>query len=222
MPPAAKAKVNNGSKSDTPAQAAVTSDRKEATKLPVQGATRKLPSPSARPAEAEPQRQSGAATVPGEIYDAAVAGELGKVHALINSNPDLVLSKDNQDRTPLHFAAVGGHKDVAALLLASGADVNAKDKNGWTPLHWAAERGHKDVAQLLLASKAEVNAQNSTGATPLHFAAASNHRDVVELLLANGAAVDAKNSAGATPLRWASLYGNKGVAELLRQHGGHQ
>ena len=32
--------------------------------------------------------------------------------------------------TPLHWAAVNGHKDVAELLLANKAEVNAKDNNG--------------------------------------------------------------------------------------------
>ena len=30
-------------------------------------------------------------------------------------------------RTPLHWAAGGGHTDSVALLVASGADINMKD-----------------------------------------------------------------------------------------------
>ena len=32
-----------------------------------------------------------------------------------------------------------GLKEIAALLITEGADVNAKDRNGETPLDWADE-----------------------------------------------------------------------------------
>ena len=97
------------------------------------------------------------------IHDAARNGDLEKVKALLKANPDLVFSKDTHGSTPLHCAALQGHKDVAELLLANKAEVNAKDNIGETPLHMAAYHGHKDVAELLLANKAEVNARNNSG-----------------------------------------------------------
>ena len=93
---------------------------------------------------------AGGDTGSGEILEAAKSGDLAKVKALLKGNPDLVLSKDTNGMTPLHFSAQG-HKDVAELLLASKAEVNAKDKTGSTPLHHAANLGHKDVAEVLLA-----------------------------------------------------------------------
>ncbi len=63
----------------------------------------------------------------GEIHDAAQNGDLAKVKALLKANPDLVSSKDTNGMTPLHCAAVKGHKDVAELLLANKAEVNARD-----------------------------------------------------------------------------------------------
>jgi len=50
----------------------------------------------------------------------------------------------------LHAAASEGHKEVAALLIAKGADVNAKNKpNGWTPLDWTGINGDHATADLL-------------------------------------------------------------------------
>ena len=85
----------------------------------------------------------------GEIHDAAENGDLEKVKGLIKDNPNLVFSKDDYGAMPLHYAAQGGRKDVAELLLANKADVNAKANNDDTPLHVAAAQGHKDVAELL-------------------------------------------------------------------------
>ena len=121
-----------------------------------------------------------------EIDDAAQNGDMEKVKTLLKDNPDLVSSKDKWGRTPLHWAAFGGHKDVATLLLASKAEVNAKAIAGRTPLHLAAGRGHKDVVELLLACKADVNAKDNGGQTPLHLAAANGHKDVAELLRQHG------------------------------------
>ena len=126
----------------------------------------------------------------GEIHDAASKGDLEKVKALLKDNPKVVFSlatnKDEEGSTPLHFAALKGHLDVVALLLASKADVNAKNNEGSTPLHYAAVHDHKDVAELLLASKADVNAKNKYNDTPLHLAVAYRHEGVSELLRQHG------------------------------------
>ena len=130
----------------------------------------------------------------GEIHDAAAAGDLGKVKALLKDNPDLVFSKDGNGTTPLHFAAIFDHKDVAELLLDNKADVNAKDNKGSmtlnnggeTPLHYAALKGYMDVAELLLTNKADINAKDNDGKSPLYYATSSQHDDVAELLERHG------------------------------------
>ncbi len=151
----------------------------------------------------------------GKIHDAAGNGDLEKVKALLKDNPNLVFSKDNGGETPLHWAADGGHKDVAELLLANKAEVNAIDNNGRTPLHYAAENGDAGMTKLLLDHKADANAKDKNGKTPLHVA---RNSDVAELLLDNKADVNSKDKSGNTPLHTAN--NDFGVAHLLRQHGG--
>jgi ankyrin repeat protein len=57
-------------------------------------------------------------------------------------------AQDNQ-RTALHFAASGGHKDTLIVLLENGADNIAPDNHARTALHYAASRGHKDLVTTL-------------------------------------------------------------------------
>lgn len=173
---------------------------------------------------AELLRQHGGRDFRGEvleIYYAAKNGALNQVQRLLKSHPELVSSKNgaSDGGTPLEAAAQSGHKDVAELLLTSGADVNAKDNRGYTPLHEAAKWGHKDVAELLLANRAAVNAKDKFGDTPLHVAAVRGHKGVAELLLANSAELNAEHEEGPTPLHSAAHQGQRDMVELLLANG---
>ena len=54
----------------------------------------------------------------------------------------------DEGETPLHQAAIGGHKEVAELLIAKGADLDAKSY-GETPLDLAIRLGQTETAALL-------------------------------------------------------------------------
>jgi len=60
-----------------------------------------------------------------------------------------VNAKDESESTPLHSAALFGHKEIAELLIAKGANVNAKNDGGETPLDWAIKHKHPETAALL-------------------------------------------------------------------------
>jgi ankyrin repeat protein len=122
------------------------------------------------------------------IRDAANSGDWKKIKAILHDNPGLVFSKDDDGKTPLHYASTQGQKDVVEMLLARKVDVNARDKDGGTPLYYAAKYGSKDVVELLLANKAEVDAKDNDGRTPLYAAASSRHYTVEQssVTVANG------------------------------------
>ena len=57
--------------------------------------------------------------------------------------------KDNWRRTPLHYAAMGGHKEIAELLITNGANINKKNDEGKTPLDSSIMRDQTETTDLL-------------------------------------------------------------------------
>jgi ankyrin repeat protein len=152
----------------------------------------------------------------GEIHDAAASGDLEKVTVLLKNNPDLVSSKDNTGKTPLHWAAYKGYTNVAELLLANKADVNALDDEGDTPLHEAAYEGYDiqvkgPTGQIIKA----VDGNFFPGAVTVALAPGSNPINMVKLLISNKAEVNAKDNDGCTPLHKAASSANKDVVKVL-------
>ena len=78
-----------------------------------------------------------------DIHEAAKAGDLDKVQALIKADPDAVNLRDGSGRTPLHWAARNDRLGVAEFLLNSGADVQAVDNLGYTALYYSVWLGRR-------------------------------------------------------------------------------
>ena len=53
---------------------------------------------------------------------------------------------DDDEYTPLHYAALGGHLNVVGMLVSQHiADLNARNNQNDLPLHLAARRGHTNL-----------------------------------------------------------------------------
>ena len=84
----------------------------------------------------------------GELQEAAGAGDVEKVRALLQSNPTALNARDG-GTTALHEAARAGHLAVVKLLVEKGANLHAPDFSGLTPLKLAQGRRKTEVADYL-------------------------------------------------------------------------
>ena len=80
-----------------------------------------------------------------EIHDAAAAGDLSAVGALLAADPALIEARTNDGVTPLMFAAQKGRLETVKLLLEEGANPNVAVE-GWTALRVAEETGCTEIA----------------------------------------------------------------------------
>ena len=170
-------------------------------------------------------------------------GDLAGVQAYLDAGVD-INARDENGSTPLHWAALEGHKDIVELLINQGAQVNAKDNTANTPLdlairyeklaiadllraqgantgtiHGVARNGYLASVQAYLDAGVDINARDENGATPLHWAARYGQKQIVELLINRGAKVNAKDNSGSTPLDRATQGSHTAIADLLRTQG---
>lgn len=167
---------------------------------------------------------------------AAIKGNTSRVRLLLRFSPSDAKFKGFHGYTPLHWAAMGGHTEIARMLIARGADVNALSKEKVSPLYLAAMEGHADVVKLLLkhGAKKSINTQcfyagpnypskslssNSYHYfTPVYIATLCGHVDVMKALIQSGADVDLA-CYGGTPLIRAVYESNADAARLLLASG---
>jgi hypothetical protein len=124
--------------------------------------------------------------------------------------------------SPLHYATMIGHVEIARLLLQNGADLNVKSNYGTTPLHRAATRGHIDILHLLVENGADLEAQENDGWRVLHFAAVSGNLPLLQELISRyHVDINARENNGRTALRLARYGGtHHEIITILRANGG--
>lgn len=62
-------------------------------------------------------------------------------------------------KSPIHWAAMEGHKHIVELLLRYGANPNARTTSGRTPLQEAAAGRHNELVAFLVSKKVDINTQ---------------------------------------------------------------
>ena len=105
------------------------------------------------------------------IHSAARNGKLEAVHELLRLGGKASMTKvAGTYGTPLHQAALGGHKKVMSVLLDEGCPIDVVNSSGQSVLHSAAEGGHVELLGWLVECGMDVNREDANGSTPLHSA----------------------------------------------------
>lgn len=122
-----------------------------------------------------------------EIIEAARAGDLTRVRALVEADASQLEVRSATAKTPLTYAAQGGHLELVTYLIGLGADPNARNVSDETPVLYATYFGHEDVVAYLLAHGADPNIVSSNGDNALDVADMQGAERLVSLLEAGGA-----------------------------------
>lgn len=112
----------------------------------------------------------------------AAGSDCGECVKLLLKAGAQVTARNTKGSTALHVSG----PQIAALLIAAGADPEAADIDGNLPLH----KMHHDAFLV-----AGVNVRNKYGFTPLHFAALGGNEGAVRWLLSKGADPSAQSTA---------------------------
>ncbi|XP_054250802.1 arf-GAP with coiled-coil, ANK repeat and PH domain-containing protein 3 [Indicator indicator] len=117
------------------------------------------------------------------IYKAAQARNLPLMaEALAHGAEINWVNDEDENKTPLIQAVMGGSLIACEFLLQNGADVNQRDSRGRAPLHHATYLGHTGQVCLFLKRGANQHAVDGDGQDPLSIAVQVANADIVTLL----------------------------------------
>ncbi|XP_059173558.1 transient receptor potential cation channel subfamily A member 1-like [Physella acuta] len=115
------------------------------------------------------------------LHYAAQEGHLRILNFLIQNG--VLVTKDNKDNTPLHLAAMKGHRScVSRILAVHGYLLDSANNEGNTALHLAASMNHATVVDVLLTAKAAIT-ENMYGLTFLDEVISNCHLAVAEVVI---------------------------------------
>ena len=162
------------------------------------------------------------------LYIAAETGNVAAAKKLVRLGADAGKGQlPRGNHTPLlHNIARAQFRDMLAVLVGAGADINAADNSGNTALHRACDNTHTDKIQALLDFGANPNLVNDYGQRPLdelidnYTYRMTDTPELLAALLKKGADPDISPVAEIEegPLHLAAQYGHKQSVNLLLQY----
>lgn len=124
--------------------------------------------------------------------------------------------RDTRGTPLLSLAVRNNHYDIAALLLANGAEINscAEDRS-YSALMEAAQLGDLKTAALLLSKDAKTDIQSKDGQTALILAVGRQDVPMVRLLSEHHADWMIADSLGMSALAYAKLFNNENILAFI-------
>ncbi|KAL7978327.1 hypothetical protein Chor_014866, partial [Crotalus horridus] len=137
----------------------------------------------------------------------------GRLHKGHGANEDCV---DEENRTPLHWAALSGCASSVLLLCDQEAFLDVTDKNERTPLMIAAQGNQTAICSQLLQRGAKVDLLDKDGKTALILACETGGVEAADLLLQNGANVALMDQTGHDAVYYATRSKNRILRRQVR------
>lgn len=114
------------------------------------------------------------------FFESISEGDFERVERILQMEFDVNVADDAGCR-PLHFA-VEGEKNMVALLLREGADVEARNNAGETPLMMAIRFGDVDCIRMVLKANPDVSVKDGAGRDAMSYAEASSSSLVTSVI----------------------------------------
>ena len=138
---------------------------------------------------------------------------------ILSKNPDLETA-DSYGRTALLLTArESGSREIAELLVETGANIDAKDKFGSTPLELASWRGFAGIVNLLLDRGAAFPTTPARLNRLLTYATETNLPRLFEEVVSRGADVSGRNPNDGSYLHSAATGGSVEIIRSLLREG---
>lgn len=117
------------------------------------------------------------------LIDAAAAGDISGLQALLETSELDLNQRDGQGRTALMAATHANQPAAVALLLEAGADVDLQDKMLDNPFLYSGAEGLIEILKLTNGAGADPTIRNRYGGVAIIPAAEKGHLDAVRYLL---------------------------------------
>lgn len=125
-----------------------------------------------------------------ELFELLKTGSLDDIKTLIDTDPTLVKSKDDNKKTVVFYAIEQNNIELLNYLISKKASVKGSDKSKKNGLHYAVVANNPEIVKLLITKKVNVNQCEKDGRPPIDMITNETKPEIIKLLLDGGQSID--------------------------------